>query len=289
MNAVPSQNIKDTLNYASLFKLPLTIDKLHLFLISSQKSSLTQVKNALRKSPHLKRRIVHSHHSLLKYRQKTSQEKMKLAQEVVKFFSFIPTIKAVLVTGSLAVNNAKPKDDIDLMIITQKNSLWFTRLLLIPLLSLFFKRRQPQKPNNQNSICPNLWLDKLSLAVPKAKRNLYTAHETIQAKPLLDKDHTHHQFLTANQWVKNYLANAYHHFYHQSETNLPSAKKTNSKGTQIINNLINFPVYLLNLIAFLGQYLYMKRKITNETISLHSAYFHPYNPYQKIKQQLKTK
>src|SRR3989344_1207855 len=60
--------------------------------------------------------------------EKAVKEKMSLARKVGVVLRLIPTIVFVGITGSLAMKNSNPESDIDLMIITKKDSLWLTRL-----------------------------------------------------------------------------------------------------------------------------------------------------------------
>lgn len=259
-------SVKQTLSYAAHFDYDLTFLDLHHWLISPKTVSLSSLKRnllALKQSPTLSKKRLR--------RQTLTQQKLTSSSLVLSFFRLIPTIRLLALTGSLAMNNAKPGDDIDLMVITSPHSLWLTRLFLIPLLRLFFKTRYPKAPvgesTTKDAICLNLWLQTTSLAVPKFKRNLYTAHEVLQIRPLVDKDTTYQQFLRKNSWVKAYLANAYQ-------------AKVKPTSTLPLTSLVDYFLAPFNLLAFLLQYLYMRSKITHEYITYTSAYFHPrsHNP-----------
>ena len=54
-----------------------------------------------------------------KLRKKISEKKRLIAQRAAEILKFIPTIKLVAVTGSLAMQNSSEDSDIDLMVITQ--------------------------------------------------------------------------------------------------------------------------------------------------------------------------
>lgn len=257
-----------TKKYAAYFHSPLDLTGLHRWLISDKIFSQKSISRFFIK---LSRKQMGERDK----RQKISPKKLIKAKEIVRFLSFFPTISLILVTGSLAISNAKARDDIDLMVVTQSNTLWLTRLLVIPLLSLFFPRRHPQtKTFLPDAVCLNLWLDESSLAIPMNKRNLYTAHEVLQALPLFDRGGVYHRFVEANSWTKKYLANAFQ-----------VAKEV---GGEVMQNRAqkNFVPRILNRLAFKLQYLYMKRRITGETISLHSAYFHPRDLSQKLNRHL---
>lgn len=194
---------------------------------------------------------------------KNTRQKEKITLKLIKYARFIPNIRLIALTGSVAVNNSKKDDDLDLLIITSPHTLWFTRVLLLLLLSFKFKRRHPGDNASQikNTFCPNLWLDTLSLSVPKNRRNIYTAHEVLQVKPLFDRGHTHKLFLKSNRWASHFLANAY-------------LKLSKGKAKKENQTVLTFFIAPLNFVLFLLQYLYMLPKKTSEAVSLHAAYFH---------------
>src|SRR5690349_8836372 len=62
-------------------------------------------------------------------RKKDSEKKIRIDQKAAKLLDKVPTIKLLAITGSLAMKNARKESDIDLMIVTSKDSLWTTRLI----------------------------------------------------------------------------------------------------------------------------------------------------------------
>ncbi len=203
-------------------------------------------------------------------RQLISKPKLDLARKAAKMIGIIPWIKLICVTGSLAMENSDPDDDIDLMIVTSPNRLWLARPLVVFLISLFFKRRRPINNqqltinNHSNEICLNLWLDENALAMPKPRQTSAIAHELAQMKPLINKNHTYEKMLFLNKWGNKFLANFW-------STIKQFNNLTINNQQSIANNFLN----LLNSLLFRLQYAYMKPKITTEEVTLHSAFFHP--------------
>ncbi|MBI5358909.1 hypothetical protein HZB69_04780 [Candidatus Amesbacteria bacterium] len=195
-----------------------------------------------------------------KQREKYSLLKWGIAYAQAAKLAKLPFIAAIFVTGSLAMSNCKKSDDIDLMIITYPNTLWIARLIVTIL--LFKSRRTPNVKFAPNKICTNLWLDTKNLKL-KIK-NLYIAHEILQAKCIFDRGGVQYQFLKQNSWVKDCLPNA----YRQSIGNLKF---------KIYNLNSNFKLQILNYILFFIQYLYMLPKKTTEKVGLGYAFFHPKN------------
>lgn len=217
MNGLEKAILK-TLAYADIFDWPLTRKELFKFLISDKKTSSQELFLALKKLVNKKRldfkgkyyffpgreKAVVSRFS----RQKINSQKLKLAQRAAKVLQFVPGLKLAAVTGNVAVKNASQDDDVDLMIVSQANHLWLTRLFCVVLLELFGWRRRPQDKQAKDKFCLNLWLDEKALKLPPAKQNLFIAHEIMQMQPVLNKNQTYEKFLKANQWVKRHLANS---------------------------------------------------------------------------------
>lgn len=277
--------ILSTLAYADIFNYPLTLKEINHWLIQQSKGFRNHQrpaspnrgesaasakdgsepieflikKNLIQKTKsyyHLKGRK-----SIVSLRQKRHQAsllKFKKAKKIAKLLSFITCIKLIAVTGALAMNNSDESDDIDLMIITKTNCLWGTRLLVNSLLDLFRLRRRPGQESAKDKFCVNLLLDESALFIHPSGRNLYTAHEVTQIKPLYTKDNTYEKFITANSWVNNFLPHA------TANVNeiLPPAL-TVTKETFFEN------------LAYRLQHLYMSKKLTREKVSLHYAFFHP--------------
>lgn len=267
------RSVAATLQYAQIFDFDLTFPELHSRLIASHPVTRKQLAHFLKTHPHFQGQLSPKLTPRRQKRAQISQQKLSLARRFAHFLKLIPTINLVAVTGSIAVHNAQPDDDIDILIITSSHTLWLTRPLVFLITKLFFTRRRPHhQPSTSHDFCNNLWLDTLHLTVPQNKRNLYTAHEIVQLKPLFNRRSTYQQLLAHNTWIRQYLANAY------QSLNSPSPSSPSFS-----------PTYLLapfNLLFFLAQYLYMLPKLTQESVTLHSAYFHPRSLYPKIKSQL---
>lgn len=189
--------------------------------------------------------------------EKYSKCKKNYAEKVSLTISKINTIKFVGITGALAMNNSSKNSDIDLIIITKRGTLWLTRLLVYCVLCVNnFKFRRPSNKNQKDLLCLNMWLDESNLIWHKKDRNIYTAHEIAQIVPLVNNNMTYERFLTQNKWILEFWPNAV------KICNLDAliSKKSNS---------------FLEFMLFKLQYLYMKPKITRETVTPTRALFHP--------------
>ena len=249
--------VAKTIAYGGYFNFPLSLEEIHFWLISPRlvpKSLIKKYTNTLNpKDINLKKSLLAN-----------TKQKEIIALKLLKFIHLFPFIRLIAFTGSVAANNTKKNDDLDLLIITEPNTLWFTRPLFLFFLSLFFNRRHPGDNSSikiKNAFCPNLWLDMFSLTVPKKRQNIYTAHEVLQVRPLFDRGDTYQNFIRSNRWTSHYLANAYHKL---SDKKYPKKK----------SNPLFFIIAPLNYLLFILQYFYMLPKKTTEVVSLHAAYFH---------------
>lgn len=258
-----------TLAYADIFDYPLTKNEVKRWLITSG-SDPEGFKFPIGSDPIVKTRGFYHLRgrsnlvSIRRRRERISREKLVKIKNLVFIFKLIPWINLVCVTGALAMNNADKNDDIDLMIITASNRLWLTRLLVSLLLWPHLRGGRMDSSKAADKLCVNLWLDETVLAIKQ--QDLYTAHETCQAKPIFERDNFYQRFITANLWVKRYLPNAL--TFQGPTLKFKSPKRSDPTG-------------FLDLLAFRFQHWFMRRKMTRERVGRHYAFFHP-RPTGKI-------
>jgi len=286
-----------TLVYHDIFEYPLTQKEIWRFLLLSPKSKVQspklqfKIKKYLRQLRQKERTFKKGNFyylpnrkkivALRKKREKYSQGKIKIAKRIVKILQFIPWIKMIALTGALAMNNSDKDDDIDFLVITAKNRLWLTRLLLIMSLEILGRRRRPNDKIFRDKICLNMFLDEAVLRLAQNKQNLFTAHEVCQMKPIFDKDDTYEKFLQANLWVKKYLPNGIKQTENTSEVKSSDTSEVEVKKTYLLDKFEKM-VYQLQL-------KHMESKRTNEDISPHFAFFHPKDRAKEILKEYNKK
>ena len=279
------KEIYKTLVYSDIFDYPLTADQIFQYLgvkISGKKllSLLGQfpyviVKNKiyyfLPKRKNIIRKRIH--------REKISRTKVAKATTIARFLGFLPTIRFIGISGSVAMLNAEKNGDTDLFFISSAGSVWLTRFIVYVLLfSLGVLRRN--KKRISESLCVNMFIDERSLSFTPSKRNVYIAHEIVQIRPLVNKGRIYDQFLYDNKWIKNYFPNFL----------LPkNVKRKKSLSFMSTVSLLLFPAeYLIRQL----QLWYMKQKKTCEVTTPTVIAFHPIN-YEyiilKAFEQRKTK
>lgn len=187
----------------------------------------------------------------------------------------------VALTGSLAMTNAQDDSDIDLMIITSRGTLWVSRFVAYLVLKLTgFQVRSPKDKDEKDKLCVNIWLDEADLCWEK--QNIFTAHEISQAVPLVNKDSSWEKFLKENSWVAGYWPNAIGNEYARKK------KNTATTNFRVVTFVITFIFRVFNHPAFKLQHMYMYPRITNETVLLNRALFHPVDWSEEITTRLDT-
>ncbi|HUW21227.1 MAG TPA: hypothetical protein VMW41_01030 [Candidatus Bathyarchaeia archaeon] len=286
-----AENILKSVSYADIFDFPLTAEEITRYLISSTKFNRQEVEfTAGSLYPGLLG--IHKGYFFLKNRkliisgrlrrQEFSQRKLALGRKLACLLRIVPWIQAVLLTGNVAWKNADSGDDIDWLIITDKNRLWLSRLFAVLILQLLGIRRRPEDKEVNNKICLNLFLTKDNLVVPESKQDLFTAHEILQAKPLWQRQQVYLDFIRVNAWAQKYLANAYSNIVcRQSRSSLKSRNSLCFKVSgEFFRPLSKIGGWLLDYaeqIVFNWQKKYMSGRRTIETVEVSRAFFHPAN------------
>jgi D-glycero-beta-D-manno-heptose 1-phosphate adenylyltransferase len=255
-----------TIAYADQFNFPLNEAEIYhrLVKISLSKNNLKKILASLEKMGLIeygdqlwKLSVGKAQAKVRLERERYSQKKWLEVNKLLNTISWIPWIRGVAVTGSLAVNNVSSDGDIDLMIVVAPRRLWLVRIL-VSISALWAGKRRTWQGSEENSWCFNLWLDEDSLSLPHRKRNIYSAYEVCQARWVLDRGEIEKRFFQDNSWVKKLLPNFY-----KNSTGLSAAAES------------SWWLSLLNSIVFKVQYLYMYSHMSREGVSLSSAYFHP--------------
>ena len=189
------------------------------------------------------------------------------------------------ISGALAMQNSHNNDDIDLVLVTSRGTLWTTRFFASILLMPY--KRDPQGAKVSNRACLNVFLDESDLKI--SPQNLYLAHEIYQMKPIWDRDGTYQRFINANKWVKKYLPN-----WQLEEIVNGKWKMVNGKSKKSVHSLFTINYLPIENLLRDFQLWYMRSKITTERITEHQLFFHPQNTgewvmreYQKRLRKLK--
>ena len=271
------KSILKTLLYSDIFDYPLSREEIWKFLISKNKEDKQNFLKYLSLKNHpfdhknnfycIKGRI-----EIIKERQnkeKYSLEKIKFAKKIIKKISLIPSVYFIGISGALAMKNSDKDDDIDLFVITAKNSVWTTRLITVIMLKCLKVYRERNGKSVSNKICLNMLIDDSMLSFSKDRNDLYTAHEIAQIIPIFNRNKTYERFINSNIWIKDFLPNAF-----SQKSIIPFVSEMS-----LANKAINF-LLRISAIEFFArniQFRYMKRNITKEIVLNNFLAFHPFD------------
>ena len=140
---------------------------------------------------------------LRRFRQ--AQLKWKIARRVGRLLQYVPFVRGIFVTGSLAIMNTNDESDLDLLIVTHPERIWLTRLLLLFVTQLTGRRRTHWDRKAPDKICLNHYVTEASLSMARSIRTLYTAMLYTHLVPLTGMD-LYQQFQQENGgWLKRFV------------------------------------------------------------------------------------
>ena len=254
-----------TIAYSAVFNYPLTAQEIMQYLISELEigdslyqllnSNSIEYKNGYFFLPGFESSIMQR-----EKRKSIATAKRAVLKRFLALAKYIPTISLIGISGALAMENAHKEDDIDLFIVAKVGTVWLTRMLCILLAEGLGQRRRPNATDVRNKLCLNMFIDEAHLAIPTTERDLFSAHEVVQLKPVYNKEHTYEKFLVENNWVREYLPNA-----------ISSPKFGPSTSCKIRPSMVRFA----EQVARFFQRIYMYRRVTNEVLKSGYLRFHP--------------
>lgn len=136
-------------------------------------------------------------------RQKISDAMWKKAGKFIKLIQVFPYIKMVLVSGSLAMSNAKKESDIDLLIVVKHGRIWITRFFITLFFQVIGKRRHNKKTAGR--FCLNHYITNKSLKINFP--SLYNAQTYAHMVPVLEIEKgLYNKLQFENRWITDYLS-----------------------------------------------------------------------------------
>lgn len=136
------------------------------------------------------------------HRGKLAIEKMRGVRRLVFFLRFIPFVRMVALTGSLAMKNSSSKGDWDLLIVLRAGHIWTGRALLTTLLHLFRIRRHGE--DIADRACLNFWITTKSLNI--LMKDVFSSNEYFFITPLFGFQEFK-RFQSENMWIRRFRPN----------------------------------------------------------------------------------
>ena len=137
---------------------------------------------------------------------KQVDRKLKRARKIIKALRGVPFLRAVFISGSVALGHAKAPSDIDVLIVAQEGRIWLTRTLVTLILGLSRMRRHDRLTRDR--ACLNHYITDQRLDIPHP--SLYNAFTYAHLIPLWEAQKEGQtpllgRFYSANGWLKDYL------------------------------------------------------------------------------------
>lgn len=264
-----------TLCYGAVFKFPLTEGEIWKYLIVRGKElSRPRFKKKLKELVFQRRIYRLDKYYLLDKKKEWVSKRMREEREfsavypvierITSLISWVPSVLMVGVSGGMALGLASKDDDIDLFIVTKSNTLYATRLIVWLIFFIAGLVRRPKENSNGSIVCLNMFCDEKHLVLSRAERDIYTAHEVAQLLILYSYFEISEKFRRANGWITKYLPNS-----------LIVNRKVNLRRRLLPAVWLSWLFVLVEPLCFLGEYLYMRRRMTREVVRWGYVRFHP--------------
>ncbi|MCL5003881.1 MAG: hypothetical protein M1352_01265 [Patescibacteria group bacterium] len=213
----PETEILKTVLYFDIFDYPLSLAEIARFLHAKIPVPFVEVEVSLRNLVNRDELegfggyyFIKGRRDLVDKRQRRrliSEKKVRSVAAYLNIIFRLPWIKMVALTGAVAMFNSEESGDVDVLIVTARNRLWLSRMIIFLFLEFVGRKRNDKKRPSSRSICINVWCDENNLAVPKEEHDLVLAHEVAQVRVLYNRGKTYERFLEANLWLNNFLPN----------------------------------------------------------------------------------
>lgn len=129
---------------------------------------------------------------------KIEEEYFKKTVKYLKFIKWIPGIKMIWVWNSLAFFWANKDSDIDLYIVTNKNAMWFVRILVTFIFQILKVRKTAKKHAGMFCLSFFSTIDWMDFSSFKVENDIYLFFRILYFKPILNYNKTYETFLEKN-------------------------------------------------------------------------------------------
>ncbi|PJE51443.1 MAG: hypothetical protein COV29_00445 [Candidatus Yanofskybacteria bacterium CG10_big_fil_rev_8_21_14_0_10_36_16] len=208
------KSIMATLIYYDIFDYPLSRDEVFNYLIKTFPRSVVAKKDLVGRSlaDLIKKNKIDlngdyyflpNREYLIPLRKKKDNilnKKIKRTRLAVSLMSFLPFIKAVFASGSLATGSTDELSDLDVLVVVKHGRMWTARFLIVVLMSLVGIRRKPTDKIAPDKICLNHYITDKSLHIDL--KSVYNAQTYSRLIPLLVREEAIvDEFKEKNKWV----------------------------------------------------------------------------------------
>lgn len=116
----------------------------------------------------------------------------------LKYIKWLPWLKMIWVWNSISMNSATKNSDIDLYIVSEKNTLWIVRIFTTFIFQVFWVRKTAKKHSGRFCLSFFSSLEGMDFSKFAIKNDIYLYFWLVYFKPILDFDNTYELFLKKN-------------------------------------------------------------------------------------------
>lgn len=217
-------SILATLAYYDIFDFPLTLLELHKYLINPSRIArllregigeirLADIQNELSYLAENGRIQAKNGFYFLPSgkdlfstripREKIFAQKWSKLVKLGKYFMFVPYVRGIWISGSMATANTTADSDFDVMVVARAGRLYTARMLLSLVASVLRSRRKRYEELAPDKFCFNHYIADNALEI--GYRSLYTAQAYINLKPLINQEDLLDKFYSANSWLYKFV------------------------------------------------------------------------------------
>jgi hypothetical protein len=187
MNTTITKNIIATIAYYDVFDYPLTSFEIWKYFLTDTLESISY------------REVIEHIVKKRLRRGKLAIAKQKGVLRLVRWLRYIPFIRMIALTGSLAMKNSEASGDWDLLIVLRTGHIWTGRALCTALIHIFGRRRHSE--DIADRACLNYWITSQSLEI--GTKDLFSSNEYYFITPLFGFDE-YQKFQRSNMWIRRF-------------------------------------------------------------------------------------
>ena len=129
---------------------------------------------------------------------------LEKANKYIKFIKWLPGLKMIWIGNSLAMKSATKDSDIDLYIVTDKNAMWFVRIMVTFIFQVLWVRKD--ETHHAWRFCLSFFstIDGMDFSSFKIDNDVYLYFWIVYFKPIADYSNTYEKFLEKNNSWANF-------------------------------------------------------------------------------------
>jgi len=138
-------------------------------------------------------------------KEKLATRKWKKLVRIAWWFQLIPYLKAILISGSMAMHNADEQSDFDVLAIVKNGRMYTCRIILSAVASLFSARRKRFDLVAPDKFCFNHYITDNQLEIKH--ESLYNAQTYVNLRPVFVRGNVFEDLYRENPWLHKYVYN----------------------------------------------------------------------------------